>query len=121
MPCKELESKSGRKLAKSWPERLIIKAPPTFSVVVEILDYYKVTVHPDVTEAVDKVRRNEHKQILKQGDERLKGTRHLWLSTKKTFLNGSGNLHCSINKPLSFSCLTWIRIWAGTSGTGNIS
>jgi stage III sporulation protein SpoIIIAA len=39
-----------RHTQKSILER---KAPPTFSVVVEIVDYYKVTVHPDVIEAVD--------------------------------------------------------------------
>jgi stage III sporulation protein SpoIIIAA len=39
-----------RHTQKSILER---KAPPTFGVVVEIVDYYKVTVHPDVTEAVD--------------------------------------------------------------------
>jgi transposase len=33
-----------------------------------------------VTEAVDKVRRQEHKLLKEQGDETLKGTRHLWLS-----------------------------------------
>jgi stage III sporulation protein SpoIIIAA len=39
-----------RHTQKSVLER---KAPPTFAMVVEIVDYYKVTVHPDVTEAVD--------------------------------------------------------------------
>jgi stage III sporulation protein SpoIIIAA len=39
-----------RHTQKSILER---KAPPTFGVVVEIVDYYKVTVHPAVTEAVD--------------------------------------------------------------------
>jgi len=39
-----------RHTQKSVLER---KAPPTFGVVVEIVDYYKVTVHSDVTEAVD--------------------------------------------------------------------
>jgi len=39
-----------RHTQKSILER---KAPPTFGVVVEIVAYYKVTVHPDVTEAVD--------------------------------------------------------------------
>ena len=39
-----------RHTQKSILER---KAPPTFDIVVEIVDYYKVTVHPDVTEAVD--------------------------------------------------------------------
>jgi stage III sporulation protein SpoIIIAA len=39
-----------RHTQKSILER---KAPPTFDMVVEIVDYYKVTVHADVTEAVD--------------------------------------------------------------------
>jgi stage III sporulation protein SpoIIIAA len=39
-----------RHTQKSVLER---KAPPTFGVVVEIVDYYRVTVHPDVTDAVD--------------------------------------------------------------------
>jgi transposase len=32
-----------------------------------------------VTEAVDKVRRTEHKMLSAVGDDRLKGTKHLWL------------------------------------------
>jgi len=32
-----------------------------------------------VTEAVDKVRRGEHKVLTAAGDDRLKGTKHLWL------------------------------------------
>ena len=44
------EEAKRRHTQKSILER---KAPPTFDVVVEILDYYKVAVHPDVTLAVD--------------------------------------------------------------------
>lgn len=32
------------------------------------------------TEAVDKVRRGEHRELKKQGDARLSGTRYLWLT-----------------------------------------
>jgi len=32
-----------------------------------------------VTDALDKVRRQEHKQLMKNGEEWLKGTKHLWL------------------------------------------
>ena len=39
-----------RRTQKSVLER---KAPPTFDVVVEIHDFYKVSVHADVSEAVD--------------------------------------------------------------------
>ena len=41
-----------RHTQKSILER---KAPPTFDIVVEIVDYYKVTVRPDVTGAVDAI------------------------------------------------------------------
>ena len=44
------EEAKRRRTQKSILER---KAPPTFDMVVEIVDYYKVAVHPDVTEAVD--------------------------------------------------------------------
>jgi len=36
-----------------------------------------------VTEAVDKVRRHEHKILTAEGDDRLKGTRHLWLHNEE--------------------------------------
>ncbi len=41
-----------RHTQKSVLER---KAPPTFNVVVEIIGYYKVAVHPSVTDAVDAI------------------------------------------------------------------
>ena len=41
-----------RRTQKSVLER---KAPPTFDVVVEILDFYRVAVHLDVEEAVDNI------------------------------------------------------------------
>ncbi len=37
-----------------------------------------------LSEAVDKVRRQEHKELMAEGDERLKGTRRLWLYNPKT-------------------------------------
>ncbi len=36
-----------------------------------------------VTEAVDQVRRTEHKILLGGGDDRLKGTRYLWLTSQE--------------------------------------
>jgi len=36
-------------------------------------------------EAVDKVRRQEHKELMAQGDEILKGTRQLWLYNPQNF------------------------------------
>lgn len=32
-----------------------------------------------LTEAVDRVRRSEHKALMKEGDQRLKGSKYLWL------------------------------------------
>jgi transposase len=42
-----------------------------------VFDRYHATCY--VTAAVDKVRRQEHKVLATEGDERLKGTRYLWL------------------------------------------
>ena len=44
------EEAKRRHTQKSVLER---KAPPTFDVVVELIDYYQVTVHPNIIEAVD--------------------------------------------------------------------
>ena len=46
-----------------------------------VFDRYHVTRL--VTEAVDKVRRQEHKLLAAQGDERLKGTKYLWLANEE--------------------------------------
>jgi transposase len=46
-----------------------------------VFDHFHVT--RQVTEAVDKVRRQEHKALLAEGNERLKGTRHLWLANEE--------------------------------------
>jgi transposase len=46
-------------------------------------DRYHVSAH--LNEAVDQVRRAEHKELLAQGDETLKGTRQLWLYNPQNF------------------------------------
>jgi stage III sporulation protein SpoIIIAA len=46
------EEAKRRHTQKSVLER---KAPPTFDVVVEIMDYYKVTVHPNIIDAIDAI------------------------------------------------------------------
>jgi transposase len=45
-----------------------------------VFDRYHVTRH--VTEAVDKVRRQEHKILAEQGEDILKGTKYLWLANE---------------------------------------
>jgi len=59
-------------------------------------------------EAVDKVRRHEHKVLLKAHDESLKGTKYLWLTK-------GGNLSAKQRRvftPLRDSKLTTARAWA---------
>ena len=46
-----------------------------------VFDRYHVTRL--VTEAVDKIRRQEHKVLAAQKDERLKGTKYLWLANEE--------------------------------------
>ena len=46
-------------------------------------DKFHVAAH--LNEAVDRVRRAEHKQLLAAGDETLKGSRQLWLYNPKNF------------------------------------
>ena len=49
----------------------------------EKIVFDKFHVLRTVNDAVDKVRRQEHKALLVRGDERLKGTRHLWLANQE--------------------------------------
>lgn len=46
-------------------------------------DKYHVSAY--LNEAVDKVRRQEHKELTAQGDDTLKGTRQLWLYNPENF------------------------------------
>ena len=46
-------------------------------------DKYHISSY--LNEAVDKVRRQEHKELMAQGDETLKGTRQLWLYNPQNF------------------------------------
>jgi transposase len=42
-----------------------------------VFDRFHISKH--LNEAVDKVRREEHRELLRRGDTRLKGSRQLWL------------------------------------------
>jgi transposase len=48
-----------------------------------VFDKFHVAKH--LNEAVDKVRRQEHKELQAQGDERLKGTKYWWLKNPRNF------------------------------------
>jgi transposase len=60
--------------------RTIQKQVPEADIVHD-----KFHVSKYLGEAVDKVRRQEHKELLAQGDETLKGTRQLWLYNPQNF------------------------------------
>lgn len=47
-----------------------------------VFDRFHISKH--LNEAVDQVRRSEHKQLLKQGDSSLTGTRYSWLRSAQT-------------------------------------
>jgi len=47
---------------------------------VIVHDRFHVSQH--LNEAVDKVRRQENKQLIEQGDHRLKGSKYLWVSNE---------------------------------------
>jgi transposase len=59
-------------------------------------------------EAVDKVRRQEHKELMAQGDETLKGTRQLWLYNPQNFSPDQAEEFCAL-KDLQ---LKVARAWA---------
>lgn len=65
-----------------WPPfiQTIEKQVPEADIVHD-----KFHVSKYLGEAVDKVRRQEHKELLAQGDETLKGTRQLWLYNPENF------------------------------------
>jgi transposase len=60
--------------------RTIEKQVPDADIVHD-----KFHVSQYLGEAVDKVRRQEHKDLMAQGDETLKGTRQLWLYNPENF------------------------------------
>lgn len=60
--------------------RTIQQQVPTADIVHD-----KFHVSKYLGEAVDQVRRQEHKELMAQGDETLKGTRQLWLDNPQNF------------------------------------
>jgi transposase len=60
--------------------RTIEKEVPDADIVHD-----KFHVSKYLGEAVDKVRRQEHKELMAQGDETLKGSRQLWLYNPENF------------------------------------
>ena len=48
-----------------------------------VFDKFHIVAH--LSKAVDTVRRHEHRRLMEQGDESLKGTKYLWLKGKERF------------------------------------
>lgn len=89
-----------------------------------VFDRFHIMQH--MVKAVDKVRRQEHKALLKQGDESLKGSRNLWLfseenlsDTKRATLDELKALNLKVAKAWAikeslrglwdYLCPTWAR------------
>jgi transposase len=71
-----------------------------------VFDKFHVAKH--LGEAVDKVRRSEHKELHAQGDERLKGTKYDWLKGRERFDLGQWREFCQLRR----SKLKTSRAWA---------
>lgn len=69
-------------------------------------DKFHIAKH--LNEAVDTVRRQEHKQLMAQGDETLKSTRQLWLFNPMNFSDEQAEDF----EQLKFSGLKVARAWA---------
>jgi transposase len=59
-------------------------------------------------DAVDKVRRGEHKQLLKDGDDRLKGSKYFWLTSLE---NHSEKQHARFQSICNLSLATGRLKW----------
>ncbi|MCX2780730.1 transposase [Microbulbifer thermotolerans] len=89
-------------------EAVALNIWPAYANAVDVLlpnativhDRFHIMQH--LTEAVNKVRRHENKQLIKQGDDRLKGSRYLWLTNGENlgecFREASTVLKCSDQK-----------------------
>jgi len=71
-----------------------------------VFDKFHVAKH--LGEAVDKVRRREHKELHAEGDERLKGTKYDWLKGRDRFDLGEWREFCQLRR----SSLKTSRAWA---------
>jgi len=71
-----------------------------------VFDKFHVAKH--LNEAVDKVRRSEHKELLAEKDERLKGTKYDWLKGRDKFDLGAWREFCQLRR----GNLRTSRAWA---------
>ena len=91
--------------ADMWPAYInaaAVKAPKADVVH----DKFHIAAH--LNEAVDQVRRSENKQLRSQGDDRLKGTRQLWLFNEDNL----DEKHLASFESLKHMNLKTSRAWA---------
>jgi transposase len=71
-----------------------------------VFDKFHIAKH--FNEAVDRVRRSEHRELLAQGDQRLVGTKYAWLRNPQSFAEDAWKAF----GPLRRSNLKVARAWA---------
>ena len=71
-----------------------------------VFDKFHVAKH--LSEAVDKVRRTEHRELHAEGDERLKGTKYDWLKGREKFDLAGWREFCQLRR----NNLRTSRAWA---------
>ncbi len=69
-------------------------------------DKFHVAMH--LSQAVDRVRRREHGALRRQGDQRLKGTRYLWLENPRTMSGARRESFAALRR----ASLKTARAWA---------
>jgi transposase len=70
-----------------------------------VFDKFHVSKH--LNEAVDKVRRGEHRQMQAEGDKRLKGTKYAWLKSRKKFDLSQWRKFCALRRENLKSARAW--------------
>jgi len=96
-----VEDRTKEAAAKAWATLSPEQKQEVEAVAVDMWEPFIQTVQQEVpdadvvhdkfhvskylNEAVDKVRRQEHKQLMAEGDETLKGSRQLWLYNPQNF------------------------------------
>ena len=102
-----VEDRTKEAAAKAWATLSPEQKQEVEAVAVDMWEPFIQTVQQEVpdadvvhdkfhvskylNEAVDKVRRQEHKQLMAEGDETLKGSRQLWLYNPQNFSEEQGS------------------------------
>ena len=87
--CERALEKALSKRQRGWVEAVAMDMWPAYIDAVGsslpdshmVHDRYHISAH--LNNAVDKVRRSEHKKLLEVGDSRLSNSRYFWLSREE--------------------------------------